>query len=602
MPVLLAAWLFATHDFSARAEPVVQALGADYVAVEAEAADSFTSSAAVHWAVVEDAGVSGGRAIVARGGSTLVLPGGIATYRIRFSQPGAYVLYTRWKSDPGIAAENPFSANSFSYPLSLGSAPQWTRSLANEIVVPESLVLNWTEEFVEYHILPEDVAAGTPFVFLLGTREEGLILDRVVLRRGRRATPGILDALVNSPAASTVLTIESAVADHQLQSVTIRFSEPLDAVAATNFASADLIISGAVIDPADPRQVILATPNQTEGSEYTLSISDLAGPSRAPILPGSTASFRAARIISGWVNAAFFADFDSEIPSHSQALDEFEHSSAAAFSGRVELKSYFIPDRDGRYNLYIRHSGPIKVNLKALDGLATIAGGNFEEPSETFHEGRFIGTSFLIANDRYLLTATLNQTSGPVYLSLAARLSGAMEDPAALAPLSGSFIAALLNPHATDLQILEEPASVSIMGGQSATFGVQAAASLGPIYYQWQLNGANIFGATNSFLITPVLTAADSGGKYRVQLRAGGQITSSQEGVITVSPGNLGIRRENDGLAIHWGVGAAGAILETSAGVGANAAWTPVPGFDPLTSEGWVAVGGPVTRFFRLRK
>jgi hypothetical protein len=68
------------------------------------------------------------------------------------------------------------------------------------------------------------------------------------------------------------------------------------------------------------------------------------------------------------------------------------------------------------------------------------------------------------------------------------------------------------------LVINQQPQSVSVGLGQSATLTVSAAAPGGDpaaITYQWQMNGANIDGATQASYQTPAVTVDDDGKKYR---------------------------------------------------------------------------------------
>ena len=79
-----------------------------------------------------------------------------------------------------------------------------------------------------------------------------------------------------------------------------------------------------------------------------------------------------------------------------------------------------------------------------------------------------------------------------------------------------------------------EPANVAVPSGQGAVFTVIAGGS-GTITYQWQRNGVNITGATNSSYITPPTTAADNGAVFTVQVSNALGSATSNPAVLTVN-------------------------------------------------------------------
>ncbi|MBE7462724.1 MAG: S8 family serine peptidase [Planctomycetes bacterium] len=74
--------------------------------------------------------------------------------------------------------------------------------------------------------------------------------------------------------------------------------------------------------------------------------------------------------------------------------------------------------------------------------------------------------------------------------------------------------------------ITQQPASISVNLGQTATFTVAASGT--GLSYQWQENGSNIGGATSASYTTPATTAAYNGRQYRcVVSNANGSATSN---------------------------------------------------------------------------
>jgi hypothetical protein len=87
--------------------------------------------------------------------------------------------------------------------------------------------------------------------------------------------------------------------------------------------------------------------------------------------------------------------------------------------------------------------------------------------------------------------------------------------------------AAVLTVKAVAPSITTQPASQSILAGQTATFSV-AAGGTAPFTYQWYLNGAAIAGATSSSWTTAAAAVADSGSLYTVTVgNSAGQVTSA---------------------------------------------------------------------------
>ncbi len=75
--------------------------------------------------------------------------------------------------------------------------------------------------------------------------------------------------------------------------------------------------------------------------------------------------------------------------------------------------------------------------------------------------------------------------------------------------------------------ITTQPASQTVIAGQTATFSVVAAGTA-PLNYQWLKNGTAISGATSSSYTTPATTTADNGAQFTVTVtNTAGNITSN---------------------------------------------------------------------------
>ena len=81
--------------------------------------------------------------------------------------------------------------------------------------------------------------------------------------------------------------------------------------------------------------------------------------------------------------------------------------------------------------------------------------------------------------------------------------------------------------------ITQQPASLSVLVGQGASFIVAASGSA-PLAYQWQRNGANIPGATNTSYAVAAATLADHGAAFRAVVTNSAGSATSDPAVLSV--------------------------------------------------------------------
>ena len=82
--------------------------------------------------------------------------------------------------------------------------------------------------------------------------------------------------------------------------------------------------------------------------------------------------------------------------------------------------------------------------------------------------------------------------------------------------------------------ITTQPASQSVVAGQSATFSVVANGSA-TLAYQWQKNDSKLDGATSSTYTLPATSLADSGAQYSVVVSNGAGTVTSDKATLTVT-------------------------------------------------------------------
>ena len=92
-----------------------------------------------------------------------------------------------------------------------------------------------------------------------------------------------------------------------------------------------------------------------------------------------------------------------------------------------------------------------------------------------------------------------------------------------------------VNPVPIAPMITTQPASQTVIAGQTATFTVVATGTA-PLSYQWQKNGTNIPGATSASYTTPPTTTADTGSSFAAVVSNIVSSVTSAPATLTVSP------------------------------------------------------------------
>jgi hypothetical protein len=84
--------------------------------------------------------------------------------------------------------------------------------------------------------------------------------------------------------------------------------------------------------------------------------------------------------------------------------------------------------------------------------------------------------------------------------------------------------------------ITAQPASKTVLAGQTATFSVSATGTA-PMTYQWNKGGTAIGGATSASYTTPATTTADNGAQFTVTITNGAGKITSTAATLTVNAG-----------------------------------------------------------------
>jgi hypothetical protein len=539
-------------------DTIVQGASETFVAFEAERVSALTNTPPTQWAVTNDAPGSGGQALYAAGVNQTASPASFATYAIRFRTAGVYSFYLRWRADKAFTDLDPNSGNSYYRPNDFGDLGPDVSNYGNSGInnsrqPPDVNNYAVSTESQVYVVTQEQVDAGAPLTFKIGTREAGLFLDRFAFSLNP-LTEAEFNALPNSGSIARP-TIVRAVGSASLTNVTVTFDRPLDSnsVAPANFTlSGGVSVTDATLDLITFKDVRLGTSLQAQGSNYVVTVNGVTDVSSNAISPNSTVGFTAWKIVSNWITRELYYNVVGTTVGELQAAPNFPNSpSAVNFVRTVSLGSdlqlgnygarfrgFFIPPQSGNYEFYLYADDDALLSLSPGESAGNLAPVLPSAPGlTTFDPSAMYTANGLIAGQRYLFEVLYQQSAAAAVVGLGARRQGTPGNVADIPLLGGDLVATFVNPDAGAVSFVQHPASATIPSGQRARLTVRATAPKGGLlFYQWQVNGANIPGATRPQYVTPILSAADNDKKYRCVVGNEGTDVASQEATITVGP------------------------------------------------------------------
>ncbi len=604
---------------------VVQGSGETFLAWEAETKANLIAGAPENWAVKADAAASGGGAIVADGtNSTGDSPHSFAQFQLKFSTPGTYYLYYRWRADAARTGGDAFTANStwvanrfgaFSTP---GAAAQadYVRTDSNNTQAPANNVFEWRRdvETLTYNVAAGDLATIQTLTF--GTREAGMIFDRLVLSTDSGLTGPALDALVNSGTKAPTPEVKSAVGSASLNTVTLTFTRPLQAatVVPGNFSLGTVNVTGATLNPDDSRIVELTTGTQTEGTVYNVTVTGVKDTAGTSVAPNTKGTFTAWKRVNGWATKEIYfgitgtsvADLTgapaylAHQPSRVEYVKGFQLNQAPLTDNYgARISAFFQPAANAAYDLLISNDDEAELLLSSDTTEAGLGSLGVFSLTAAFDDATVGTTPALNSGSRYLLVGLLKQGGGDVYLNVGARRQGDSTAAAQVPVLGGARISTYVNPDLGKVTFTRQPSDVTAAASRRATFRVAVQALTQPVYYQWQVNGSDIPGATRTAYTTPVLVAGDSGKKYRCIVSVAGIDTPSTEATLTVGASDPSTQQPYVGINFVGGGTSGGGTLTAVdvAGAVAQENWNNLTGFsfDNATLFDAAGAASPVT-------
>ncbi len=557
----------AALDATANSDTSIVAQGGSdaFVAFEAETKGTFINGTQTFWVSTNDATASASGALYIEGTTANgTAPHSFVQYQIKFSQPGSYRLYYRWRADAARTVADQFTGNSCFIPNKLGafSTPGDQINLHvgqsnTGTQAPGDNVYDWQLEpdTATYTVSQSDVDAGVPLVFSVGTREAGFMIDRFVFSPDATLTDAALDALPNSGAKVLGPEIAKAVSSATLDTVLVTFTRALDpaTVSAGKFTLNGVQVNSATIDADDARKVHLTTSAQTQGTVYTLTVNNVSDTSGNAIAANSHLNFTAWKLVSGWATTEIYLNitgttvddlknapaYQARIPDEIRWVKGFQlNNDPRSPNMGAQISALFSPQVSEAYNFYVNNDNEAELLLSSDQteaGLQSL--GVFPLSPPVFDDAIVAQSSSLSASQKYLLVGLVKSDGGDVYLNVAAQPSTSATPAASLPVLGGSSISTFVNPDLGNVTFTQQPVSVTTTVGGRASFSVKANATEAPVYYQWRVNGTDIPGATRPVYVTPVLASGDSAKTYTVVVSVAGKDTVSSGATLTVNPG-----------------------------------------------------------------
>src|SRR6267378_1032097 len=158
----------------------------------------------------------------------------------------------------------------------------------------------------------------------------------------------------------------------------------------------------------------------------------------------------------------------------------------------------------------------------------------------------------------YTTPATANSDNGAQFIVLVSNSVGSVTSGAATLSVNAGAVAP---------SITTQPASQTVMTGQTATFSVVATGT-GPLSYQWQKNGTAITGATSSSYTTPATATSDSGAQFIVLVsNSVGSLTSNAAALtVNAAPVAPSITTQPASQTVSAGQAATFSVVATGTG------------------------------------
>jgi hypothetical protein len=433
-------WVFSLNDSltesgvndlaNSATDLIAQGATQEFVAFEAENFSSLVASTPTTWTVTNEPAASGGASIFQSGQNDTAAQPSFVFYTLRFSRPGTYTLYYRWRADAVRTGQDANGANSFRRPNTFGDIPVdqfGAAAVNNAIPVPAANSYNVFRDSQTYEVTEADVAAGVPLIFKVGTREQGMIVDRWVLALNATLTEADFNNLPNSGADAERPQFVGARGSASFTTVVASFSRPISSssVNPSRFTlSGGLTVSAAAVNEDNAREVILTTSRQLENTRYTITATGVQDVSGNTLSGTATNAFTSWRLSTGWVTRELYLNVAGNTVAELMAAEIFPGrpnqvdvlrgfgfvNTPPGQNYGARLTSFFIPPTSGAYDFFIYSDDNSALFLSSDETEANL--GQLVENTvvNTAFDATIFGTSpSLVAGRRYLLQVLIKQ-------------------------------------------------------------------------------------------------------------------------------------------------------------------------------------------------
>ena len=379
----------------------------------------------------------------------------------------------------------------------------------------------------------------------------------------------VIEDVVTEGATLTVLvdevlpTIASASASDTFDTVTLVFSEPMDASSAAakgNYSFADnaLSVEGAALKNAST--VVLTTSKQAEGGVYSLSVAGVKDESGNAIAADTSVEIHGFVFARGYLKFEYFADITGILVEdltedekyQNNAVDEVLYLSAfdtkTAFDRKgdnygARISGWLLPDRSGDYGFFIASddAGELYISSDETKENLEIVVQELNWSNQFEEGGDEEGYPFdpFVAGNRYYTELIYKEGSGGDGAMIAWRHVDDEEtiSISKLKPISGQHIGTYVDPAGSSIKITRQPQSLTAPVNATVSLSVTAEGSSAVgsfVQYQWQKNGADIAGATGPVLELSGYTLNDNGAVYTAVCSVPGMEIVSAEAKLTV--------------------------------------------------------------------
>ena len=375
-------------------------------------------------------------------------------------------------------------------------------------------------------------------------------------------------------------TVKKVTPDASFTTVRVEFSEPVTDTALTvgNY-KLDQGVTVSSVTRISAAVVALTTSKMGEGVTYNLTVNavkDTASPANT-IVADTKVAFTSQKFATGFATyqrwqytadpgaidilATGILDGTLGAPTVESAVTSFQAPWGAADYYFARVYGFFIPPTAGNYVFFTDSDDQSNLYLSTDDTAAnkkliaqetawsnqyqfvTTGGGSdlTAKRSDQFGNTEWptANTITLKAGTKYYMEALLKEGSGGDGVTVTFIKEGQADPADSVAGMFmlGTVIGSYVDVNGAKVNITTQPKDIQGYENATVTFTV-AADIFSPVTtnagYQWLKNGQAIAGANAISYTTPLLTVADNGTKFSVQVSVPGVSATSSEATLTV--------------------------------------------------------------------